>query len=231
LALIERIEIVAADKPTAARTVVANGLAIHPRADADAIIDGLLGWLTTKVRTHWSEKQPAVVSRQEVLIQSHALQDLQKKSRFLPRASGDVRVTAEDRERALARNFVEHLGRISADQDDIVQAIDHFLKFNIEKHRLVKAGDVPVVEWGNRSHRLRERWSNIMRRRRRDMPTATASAIGLGVLADVTYEHRESLDGHPCDELYMTSGNYHRLAESDEIWWDPTFNAESSNEG
>jgi len=230
-ALVEAIEIVEGDELGTARAAIANGLALHPHADADAIINGLLGWLTTKVRTDWSDGRPALISRQEILVQSHALQDVQKKSRFLPRASDDVPVSIDDRERALARNFVDHLGRISAEREDIVQAVDHFLKFNIEKHRLVKGGDVPLAEWGNRSNRLKERWRNIMRRRVREMNSASSSTIGMAVLADTTYEHREGLDGHPCDELYMTSGNYHRLAEGDEVWWDPGFEQGGNHEG
>lgn len=221
--LIEAIEIVEADEPATARSALANGLALHPHADADAIINGLLGWLTTKVRTDWSEGRPALISRKQILVQSHALQEVQKRSRFLPRASDDVHVSAEDRDRALARNFVGHLGRISAEQEDIVQAVDHFLKFSSEKHRLVRQGDIPDAEWTNRSRRLWERWRNIMRRRTREMAAVPPSEIGLAVLAETTYEHRESLHGHACDELYMTSGNYHRLAEGDEVWWDPGF--------
>lgn len=230
-ALIEAIEIVEADAQAAARCVVANGLALHPQADADAIVEGLLGWLTTKVRTDWSNGHAALITRQEILLQSHALQDLQKKSRFLPRPSGDVAVSEDDRERALARNFVGHLGLIAADHEDVVQAVDHFLKFSAEKYRLVKGGDVPLTEWSNRSGRLQERWRNIMRRRAREMSSSNPSVIGLAVLADTTYEHREALDGHPCDELYMTSGNYHRLAESDEVWWHPTFKQGGEDEG
>lgn len=222
-ALIEAVEIVEADTPTLARSVVANGLALHPQADADAIIEGLLGWLTKRVRADWSNGHAALISRQQVLMQSHALQDLQKKSRFLPRPSREVTVSEDDRERALARNFVGHLGRIAADHEDVVQAVDHFLKFSAEKHRLVKSGDIPFTEWSDRSSRLQERWHNIMRRRAREMSSASPSEIGLTVLADTTYEHREALDGHPCDELYMTSGNYHRLAENDVVWWLPTF--------
>jgi len=229
--LIEAIEIVEADAPATARAILSNGLALHPQADANAIIDGLLGWLTTKVRTDWSEGRAALITREQILVQCHALQDLQKKSRFLPRPSDDVAISADDRERALARNFVGHLGRIAAEQEDVVQAVDHFLKFSIEKHRLVKGGDVPLAEWTNRSNRLQERWRNIMRRRSREMTSASASTIGLAVLADTTYEHKETLDGHPCDELYMTSGNYHRLAESDEVWWHPTFQQGGDDEG
>jgi hypothetical protein len=222
-ALVKTIELVEAGDSVRERANLANGLGLDPRADENAILDGLLGWLTTKLRIEWSEGRPGVITRKQVLIQSHALQDKQAKNRFLPRPSADIVVSEEARKGALARNFVEHLGRISAEREDVIQAVDHFLKFSIEKHRLVRAGDVPDAEWRNRSNRLRERWRNLMRRKKRELADSTSVAIGQTVLADTTYEYRESLDGQMCDELYMTSGHYHRLAEEDEVWWDPNF--------
>lgn len=221
--VVSKIEIVEAGESKSDRLSVANGLGLNPRANAEDILDGLFGWLTSRVRIDWSEGRPGIISRTEILIQSHALQTKQAKGRFLPRAAAEIVLNEEVRQGALSRNFVEHLGRIDAENEDIVQAVDHFLKFNIEKHRLVRAGDVPDVEWRNRSARLRERWSGVMRRRRRELSGQAKTVIGQTVLADVTYEHREPLDGHACDELYMTSGHYHRLADEDEIWWDPTF--------
>lgn len=49
------------------------------------------------------------------------------------------------------------------------------------------------------------------------------SQVGHLILDDATYEYREPLDGNACDELYMTSGHYHRLADEDQVWWDPTY--------
>ncbi|MET4257544.1 hypothetical protein ABIC09_002485 [Bradyrhizobium sp. S3.12.5] len=228
--LIETVEIVEARDPIDERASLANGLGLNPRANADDILDGLLGWLTTKVRTEWSEGRLALITRREVLTQSYALQERQARARFLPRPSAEVAVSDEDRKGALSRNFVEHLGRISADQEDVVLAVDHFIKFSIEKHRLVRTGDVPVVEWRHRSNRLRERWGNLMRRKTRELAGSTNAAIGQAVLADTTYEHRETLDGHTCDELYMTSGHYHRLAEENDVWWDPDFLRDQARE-
>jgi hypothetical protein len=228
MSLIATIEIVEAGSSVSDRSILANGLGLDPRADSHDILDGLFGWLTAKVRTEWSEGRPGLITRREILIQSHALQNKQAKSRFLPRASADIMIEEDARNRALTRNFVEHLGRINAEHEDVIQAVDHFLKFSIEKHRLVRGGDVPDVEWRNRSNRLRERWRNVMRRRTRELTGSAGETIGQFVLADTTYEHRESLDGQACDELYMTSGNYHRLAEEDEVWWDPAFRGGST---
>ncbi|ASP80483.1 ABC-three component system protein [Sinorhizobium meliloti] len=229
--LISKVELVEATDLAIDRKSIANGLGLNPRADATDILDSLFGWLTNRVRFEWSEGRPGLITRDEVLVQSHVLQAKQAKSRFLPRAAGEIHVDEELRRGQLSRNFVEHLARIEAENDDIVQAVDHFLKFNIEKHRLVRAGDVPDVEWSHRSSRLQERWAGLMRRRRRELRGQRNCDIGQTVLADVTYDHRETLDGHPCEELYMTSGHYHRLAEEDEVWWDPTFQKAGENEG
>ncbi|MBB3264076.1 hypothetical protein FHW79_001691 [Azospirillum sp. OGB3] len=223
LFIVSKIEIVEASDQISERKSIANGLGLNPRADAEDILDGLFGWLTNRMRADWSEGRAGVITRTEILIQSHALQAKQASSRFLPRAAAEIVIDEKVRQGALSRNFVEHLGRIEAEDEDVVQAVDHFLKFSIEKHRLVRAGDVPDVEWRNRSARLRERWAGVMRRRRRELAERSKTEIGQTVLADVTYDHRENLDGHACDELYMTSGHYHRLADEDEIWWDPTF--------
>lgn len=231
IALVATIEIVEAGDPVSERAHLANGLGLDPRADANDILTGLFGWLTAKVRTEWSEGRPGVVTRKEILVQCHELQAKQAKSRFLPRAAADIVITQEARTGALTRNFVEHLGRISAEREDVVQAIDHFLKFSIEKHRLVRAGDVPLAEWRNRSDRLRERWGNLMRRRKRELAGSTNEAIGQMVFADTTYDHHESLDGQACDELYMTAGHYHRLAEEDDVWWHPIYRKGTAREG
>jgi hypothetical protein len=223
LALIEAIEVVVAGDHAIQRAMVANGLGLDPRANVDVLLDGLLGWLTTKVRIDWSEGRPARISRRDIVIHSRTLEDVQRKSSFLPRGEAEIDVAEHERQDALKRNFVEHMSRVAADDEDVFQAIDHFIKFNIEKHRLVLAGDIPDQAWTNRSDRLRLRWGNILRRRSRQMAGQTASAIGQEVLAEVTYEHRESIDGQPCEEIYMTAGHYHRLAETDDVWWDPTF--------
>lgn len=221
--LIDRIEIVEATDPADDRASMANGLGLSRRVDADGILDGLLGWLTRRMRIEWAEGRPGLITRQEVLSQKDALQAQQARGRLLPRAASDIVVEEADRQGALSRTFVEHLGRIEAEPDDIFSAVDHFLKFSVEKHRLAREGEVADREWADRGHRLRERWQGLLRRHRRGLPTMSPSQVGHLILDDATYDYREPLDGNACDELYMTSGHYHRLADEDQVWWDPTF--------
>ncbi len=229
-ALIDCIEIVEAGDPAADRATMANGLGLSRRVNADDILDSLFGWLTRMVREEWSVNRPGLIARDAVLLQKDALQDRQARGRLLPRAASDIIVAEADRAGALSRTFVEHLSRIEAGNDDIVDAVDHFLKFNVEKHRLVVEGEVADREWRDRGERLRTRWRTLMRRRAREMIPRPPTEIGQTILADATYEHQEPLDGQPCGETYMTSGHYHRLADENEVWWDPTYSPDLTHE-
>lgn len=228
--LIDRVEIVEAGDPTEDRVALANGLGLSRRVNVDDILDSLFGWLTRLVREEWKAGRPGIITRDAVLLQKDALQLRQARGRFLPRASSDVVVNEADRVGAQSRNFVEHLGRIEAENDDIVDAVDHFLKFSVEKHRLVVEGEVADREWRDRGERLRNRWQTLMRRRVREMKPRPSTEIGQTILADATYEHQEPLDGQPCGETYMTAGHYHRLADENVVWWDPTFTPEAGRE-
>ncbi|MGO4832014.1 ABC-three component system protein [Rhizobiaceae sp. 2RAB30] len=230
IALIDRIEIVEAGDPVADRMAMANGLGLSRRVNADDILDGLFGWLTRLVREEWSASRPGLITREAVLLQKDALQERQARGRLLPRAASDIVVSEADRAGALSRTFVEHLGRIEAGNDDILDAVDHFLKFNAEKHRLVVEGEIADREWGDRGERLHARWRTLMRRHSREMEPRPAREIGQAILADATYEHQEPLDGQPCGETYMTSGHYHRLADENRVWWDPTYLPEHTRE-
>lgn len=224
--LVGRVELV--ENPQVDRNELANGFAIDSRADADAILDGLLGWLTRTMRAAWQDQQPGMISREACVRQCRELEATQARRRFLPRPARDVAVADTERQSALVRPFVEHLSRIEAGDEDVYQAVEHFIQFNVEKHRLAAEGEIPDHEWGDRGDRLKHRWRNLMRASRREAPAARPQEVGLRVLERSTYEHLEPLSGEACAELYMTAGHYHRLADEDEVWWDPLFKPRAS---
>lgn len=221
--LIARIEIIDQFDAGKSRREIANGLAIDPRVDAGIILDALLGWLTRTLRSAWQDQRPGIISRQACVRQCREIERLQARERLLPRPARDLPIEDIDRDRALARPFVEHLSRIDADEDDIFQAVEHFVQFNVEKHRLALEGEIADREWRDRGDRLRQRWRNIVRSTRLEHSSRTPQEIGQRILAQSTYQHLEPLGGEACNELYMTSGHYHRLADDDEVWWDPTY--------
>ncbi|WP_425523289.1 ABC-three component system protein [Microvirga terrestris] len=169
-----------------------------------------------------------MISRDACVRQCREIERLQARQRFLPRPARDLPIGNVDRDRALTRPFVEHLSRTDAEEDDIFQAVEHFIQFNVEKHRLALEGEIADREWRDRGDRLRQRWKNIARSTRLDYRGQPPQEIGKRILAQATYQHLEPLGGETCNELYMTSGHYHRLADDDEVWWDPTYQSQEA---
>ncbi len=202
-------------------------LGVPTSVDRHALFRNLMGWIVTRLLSDWREARPARIARTEVVNQCRAIEAAIAKQRILPQPAAQVLVSASARAAARTKRFTHHLSLVAAGDDDVAQAIDHFIRFNIEKHRLTRVGEVPEGEWTSRSDRLRERWSNILRKQSRDVAKKRAARVGLGILEETTYFHREPLDGSPCDELYMTAGHYHRLADDDAVWWHPHFRVPS----
>lgn len=224
--LIARVEIVHDDCGAEMRTQMANGLGIDPRVDYDIILDALLGWMTRTLQQAWRAQLPGLISRSACVRQCREIERLHARRRLLPRPARDVPVDAIDRTRAMARPFVHHLSRIQACEEDILQAVEHFIMFNTEKYRLAHEGEIVDREWRDRGDRLKQRWRNIVRSSRLEHPGWGPRQLGQRILVESTYQHLEPLGDLPCYELYMTSGHYHRLADEDEVWWDPTYQPE-----
>jgi C-terminal domain 7 of the ABC-three component (ABC-3C) systems len=229
-ALVSAIEIVDGQVSMDWRSIVLRGAAVDDTVDQGVVLQGLLGWLSDALITSWRAGQPGVVTRQALIRQCRALERSLIQRRLLPRPASEVPVAPADRSRAMARRFVDHLGRIEAEREDVVQAVDHFLQFAVERWRLAKEGGIPRDEWKHRGDRLQQRWANIARMVKRENVGEPRSAIGHAILSRTTYDHYEPIDGLDCRELYMTSGHYHRLADADAVWWSPDFVPDGQND-
>ncbi len=223
--LASRIELIDGFTLASARQEMINGFALHPGLDQQQILDFLLGWMTRVLKEAWDMGQPGLISRLACIRQCREIEASLARQRFLPRAARDVLIAVNERNRALARPFAEHLRRIEADDDDLLQAVEHFVQFNIEKHRLSADGDVADREWQDRGDRLITRWRNIVKNTRRVHRDLRPVEVGQRIMSEATYFHCEPLGGQSCSEIYMTSGHYHRLADDDEVWWHPTYRA------
>jgi hypothetical protein len=225
--LVSKIEIVERRNERNDQDELANGLGLDPRLDPSVTLDALLGWVTKTLQEAWRSGQPGTVSRAACLAQRREIENALARRRLLPKPAREVPVAQQDRARAMTRPFVHHLGRVEAEEGDVLQAVDHFIQFNIEKHRLASDGEVADSEWSDRGERLRQRWINIARQTKREFKDHKPEAIGIKILERSTYDHLEPLGSDRCNELYMTSGHYHRLADEDGVWWHPNYRPQS----
>lgn len=222
-ALLGRIELVESADWSAERAAIFNGFAMDPAQDRSWIVSNLLGWITETLADAWRRNECGIVSRRACVKQVHALSRQLVRQRLLPRPSTDVTITESERQAAHSREFVARLAEISADTDVIYEAVEHFLQFGAERSRLAAEGDVPKREWGDRSERLRQRWNNVRRLAKLEFEGRSEASLGQLIFYRTANGHLERLGTEPCDEAYMTSGHYHRLADDDQVWWLPSY--------
>lgn len=221
-ALLSRIELVERVDWVEARSIIVNGLGVDPGVDQDVVVRALLGWVAETLAASWRDGQPGMISRKACLLQVHAITRQLARQRLLPRPPRHVLVSDAERALAQTRDFVERLTDVRADEDTIFEAIEHFLQFGVERHRLAAEGDIPPNEWGDRGNRLRQRWRGVARRTAIEEKHRPAHEVGFLILARTTFDHLEPIGEEPCNELYMTSGHYHRLADENQVWWLPS---------
>ena len=222
-ALVEKIEIVESTSLAESRKVLAHALAIDPGVDAGTVLDNLLGWSTRLLRTAWQDGKVGLIERRAFIAQCRLVEQSVRRQRLVPRPARDVVPGDDARAKVRERPFVDHLNLVDATEDVVFEAIDQFLQFSIEKHRLTEQGEIPDREWQDRGDRLKTRWRGVTRKVALELPNATELDQGKHILARSTIDYHEELGGQASSELYMTAGHYHRLADDNHVWWHPAF--------
>lgn len=223
LDLANRIELVEDYDSTAQRPDIAAKLGLHPDIERDIVLDATMGWIVERLKAAWDRGEPGVITKDECLRYVGNIQARQIRRRWMPRPPREVPVTDQEIESARGRPFVDQIVRINLQEDEILQAIEHWAQFNSERYRLALTGDIPREEWEDRAERLRLRWQQIDRQAAHSHRDAAAVDRGYQVYSETTYHHHEDLAGNPCRELYMTAGHYHRLADDARVCWHPDY--------
>ena len=192
---------------------------------SDSIADELLGWLHKAVMSAWLQKQPAWVQRDHFVNQLHAILDRRKRQVKRERAELLIPVTDDKVGSEKGRPFVRQLYFVSDDDMIVDTAIREFIRCNIEKARLSKEGNVTDDDWRAFENVLVSRWSKIRSRVLRMKSGAAEQDVGFEIFSDTTLDHREKLAGSDTEQVYLTSGTYHRLADLLTVGWHPRYEA------
>ena len=229
-ALICRIDLSDASDGTATADLRKNTIA-HLQlpewcsGDCDSIIDELLGWLHTNVMSAWQQNQPAWIERDHFVNQLHA--SLQRRKREVARERAEFLIPIADEHigREKGRPFVRQLHLVTDDDAVVDTAIREFIRCNIEKARLSREGDVTDDDWKAFEGTLLSRWNKIRSRVIRMKGDADESDVGFEIFTETTEDHRERLAGTETEQVYLTSGTYHRLADLLRVGWHPRYEA------
>jgi hypothetical protein len=204
------------------RAKIISALRLPGHLDCDIVIERLLGWLHRVVMEKWKAGVVAWVAVQSFSNQLFATLKSIERQRVLERPERLIPISDDDRTRARMGGFVRHLSLTSCSEAEVDRAVDDFIRFCVEYSRLLEEGDIHPLDWDDRGQRLHRRWESICRRVASGRGDAPSEDVGRDVYRE-TIEHRERLAGFETQEYYLTSGHYQRLADSDEVWWNPDY--------
>jgi hypothetical protein len=190
---------------------------------ADSIADELLGWLHTTTLASWQRREAAWIERDHFINQLHAIMSLRRRQITRERAAHLIEVTNETVGAERRNRFVRQLQWITDDDDLVDGAIREFIRCNIEKTRLSVEGNVTDEDWKTFEFTLLDRWAKIRSRLTRMQAGAPEAHIGFQIFTETTEDYREKLAGADTEQVYLTSGTYHRLADMRRVGWHPRF--------
>ena len=191
--------------------------------DAESIVDELHGWLRRQVLALWQKRIPAWISRDSFVTQFHAVLDRRKRLKGRERAANFIPVYDEQIGREKGRDFVKQIYLVTDDDGRVDESIREFIMCNMEKTRLSADGNITDQDWIDFEEMLRSRWGKISSREKRFGQGKPEEDVGFKILTETTDEHRERLAGIETEQVYLTSGTYHRMADRLVVGWHPRF--------
>jgi hypothetical protein len=224
--LIERCKLIDASAGIALREDIVAHLQLPEwcLVHSGSITDELLGWLHRTALDAWQQGKPAWVRRDHFVNQLHAVIDRRKRQIRRERAENLIPVTDEKIGQEKGSPFVKQIYLITEDDSIVDNAIREFVRCSIEKMRLSAEGNVTDDDWQAFETTLQSRWEKIRARViRMSQSGQKEEDIGFEIFSDTTENYREKLAGNDTEQVYLTSGTYHRLTNMIRLGWHPRF--------
>lgn len=220
-ALIKRIRLSSGqlDKGGGLKTSIRNSLKVHPDLPFDNMYISLLGWVCEQVMDAWDKNEEAWLDVDSLLNLSNSLIADYKNRPFKEKAIANLPVSVSEIDQKRGSKFVEQLEVINVDDEEIIEAINDYLRASAEKVRYANEGNVTKTDFEVFYDALVEHWKSIFRLQKRE-GTGSPENIGYKTM-NLTLRNREKLKGVETEQSYTTKGAYHRLANELNVGWHP----------
>lgn len=208
---------------------VLSNLHIPPKIPSDEVFQPLLGWIHDTTMALLREGKSAWLTREAFDIQLNRIITRHNDKVFIEKAKTLIPVLDSERMEKHSKNFVRQLLLLSlkVDDDEIIEAIDDFIRCSNEINRFSIEGALTKEDVTLFYESLQERWNFIFKKYKRNLSSKShdenkLNDIGYKILME-TLNHREILAGQQTENFYLTKGSYHKLADLLKVGWHPNF--------
>lgn len=207
------------DRKEYKRSIVKN-LKISDQITPNQVYVDLFGWLMEAVVNFWVNKQNATIKVEDLLTKSNEIISLNFKKPFIELAEISLPITEHQRKENMGQNFVKQLNWIELNDDDILSAIDDFLRAKWERSRYAEEGNIPSVShFKDFENELKAQWKAKSELHAIDADTEELKLRNGKRVYWSLINTKIKLAGYETDQRYTTNGGYHRLANKFEIGW------------
>ena len=202
------------------KTFIKDNLHVSNNIPFNMMYKDLLGWLTDLIIDKWITGEQAMISGSELNTYYNDKLTRYMSKPFIEKAK-DV-LPVQDSIRALHKkdNFVKQLDWIEMDEQDILKAIDDFLRARWERVRFAKEGNIPSKkDFVLMDDDLFERWENLQKPIVRACTNDDERKKKGYDLYWAVMNHKAKLANYDTEQSYTTKGAYHLMANEFRLGW------------
>ncbi|RZK27227.1 MAG: hypothetical protein EOO43_00285 [Flavobacterium sp.] len=209
---------------------IKNNLRIGSEVPFNSVYEKIFGWLVNDIIGKWAKGEEGTIKSEKLIDIKDVYIKESLERPFLEQAVSAIPVFDFERTEQLDKIFIKQLTLIESDDDEIVDAIDHFLRASKERDRWAENGTIPCQEDINELEKdITRNWKGHKKKHLIDAkskPTLTKADLGSLIYIDSSNTNGYSLAGYPVIQPYTILGSLHILSDKLSIGWHPDWQTE-----
>jgi len=187
----------------------------------EAVIQHAHGWIKEKIDGLILEGKPAALNVDDFNAEMRSFLPRIDFQHILAAIAGAIELTADTIAAEQLRTYVRQLQLIEGSEEDVIEAINQFLRASAERSAWSKQGIVHDKSFDEYEEALVSFWKN--KRKIHDITSKNLPEVDRGklLLADCGL-HQQKLQGLE-PPPFFTPGSFHALAEVETVGWHPEY--------
>lgn len=202
------------------KKAIKNNLKIVNSLPFDYIYNSLFGFVSDLLIDKWRKREEGwikVSTFTEHFIQLVA--DHKRKS-FYEKTVDLLPVTQRQLDENRGKVYVEQLQAIECDEEEILEAINDYIRAASERSRLAKEGDISKTKFELYFSDLESNWKSISRPQFKTCEGKKLEHVGYSVYYE-TIKYKGKINNYEPEQGYTYKGSYHYLADKVRVGWHP----------